>query len=224
MSKKVSYCLGMSLTIEALRQRPDVVREVWLSSKVKVNSFLKELVFLCEEHQIPYFENDAGIQEVSVKENCFAVGVFLPFTEKLNHTQQHIIFSNFMDEGALGTCIRSAISFDIHDIVLLGNQCDVFDSKTVRASMGAVFHCRIQFFLNIEEYLRVYDRPIYLLTAQEGKELRTIDFEKQSSLLISNNFTMKAMNFELFHVDAINLASPIYCAIVCHFIYQKRIH
>ena len=43
------------------------------------------------------------------------------------------------DSGNLGTLIRTAEGFGIKNIALLGNCAEVYNPKTVRATMGSVF-------------------------------------------------------------------------------------
>lgn len=57
------------------------------------------------------------------------------------------------DPGNLGTIIRLADWFGIHDIVCSPDTADVFNPKTVQATMGALSHVRVH-YTDLEEYLR----------------------------------------------------------------------
>ena len=59
-----------------------------------------------------------------------------------------VILENIQDPGNVGTMIRTANAFGIKSVMLLGDCADVYNPKTVRASMGAVFRqsiCRIDY-------------------------------------------------------------------------------
>lgn len=50
-----------------------------------------------------------------------------------------IVLCDIQDAGNLGTCLRSALSFDIETVYLTGNCADIYNTKCIRSSMGAVF-------------------------------------------------------------------------------------
>ena len=53
------------------------------------------------------------------------------------------IVSSVRDPGNLGTIIRSAAAFGIDELILSGDCADIYNPKTVRASMGSLFRQRI---------------------------------------------------------------------------------
>ncbi|MBQ1289638.1 MAG: hypothetical protein IIY23_05710 [Erysipelotrichaceae bacterium] len=101
-NSEYSYCLGMSPLIEGLRQRPETIEKVYLSSRAKENASLEEMLRLCREYDIPVETDDKRIARLSVKENCFAIGIFRKFADRLQGSC-HILLSAFEDEGFLGT-------------------------------------------------------------------------------------------------------------------------
>ena len=56
-----------------------------------------------------------------------------------------LILSDIRDPGNLGTIIRTAYSFGCGSVILSENCADVFNQKTVRASMGALFKTTVLF-------------------------------------------------------------------------------
>jgi TrmH family RNA methyltransferase len=50
-----------------------------------------------------------------------------------------VILDSPQDPGNLGSILRTAYSLGVDGLVLLGNSVDPFDSRAIRASMGAVF-------------------------------------------------------------------------------------
>jgi 23S rRNA (uridine2479-2'-O)-methyltransferase len=47
------------------------------------------------------------------------------------------------DCGNFGLIVRSANSFGVDAVLVLGHAVDPFDPKAIRASLGAIFHCRL---------------------------------------------------------------------------------
>ncbi len=50
-----------------------------------------------------------------------------------------VILENIQDPGNVGTVIRSANAFNIDGVILTGSCADLYNPKTVRATMGAIF-------------------------------------------------------------------------------------
>jgi TrmH family RNA methyltransferase len=54
-----------------------------------------------------------------------------------------VLFDRPSDTGNLGSVIRSANSFGADALLILGHGADVYDPKTIRASLGSVFHTKV---------------------------------------------------------------------------------
>jgi TrmH family RNA methyltransferase len=115
-----------------------VIEKVYLSSKAKENASLEELHRLCRKLAVPVEIDDRRIARLSVKENCFAIGVFKKFEDTLRGNC-HILLCEYEDEGFLGTTLRSAVSFDQKEIALIGCHADVFDPKPSAHRWGQSF-------------------------------------------------------------------------------------
>jgi TrmH family RNA methyltransferase len=90
-----------------------------------------------------------------------------------------IVLDRPSDTGNLGSIIRSANSFGLDAVLLLGHGVDPWDPKTIRASMGSVFFTvpiQLESLGELEEY-------IGLLSAQYGIEVWGTDSEGASSLV-----------------------------------------
>ena len=107
-----SYILGISLTIEALKKVPTYISKVYVSSKAIKNDQYNKLVELCNLNKVSLIEDDKVIERLSVKENCYGIGVFKKFYSELS-SGSHIVLYNFSDYGELGTIFRSAVSYTI---------------------------------------------------------------------------------------------------------------
>lgn len=63
--------------------------------------------------------------------------------EKCKEKQRKIILDSIRDPGNLGTIIRASLAFGIGEVILSGDCADIYNAKTVRASMGTVFRQKI---------------------------------------------------------------------------------
>ena len=57
--------------------------------------------------------------------------------------ERAIVLENLQDPGDVGTVIRTANAFNIDAVVLVGACADLYNPKTVRASMGAIFRQKV---------------------------------------------------------------------------------
>ena len=183
-----SYILGISLTIEALKKVPQYIEKVYICSKLIKNDQYEKLLNLTNKFNIPIIEDDKIIEKLSIKENCYGIGVFKKFYHDLK-TDEHIVLYKFNDFGELGTIFRSAVSFDFKDIVLIDSMIDYFDPRVVRASMGSIFHLNIKEYKTINDYLKDFPKHnIYPFVSNGQKELKTLVLEKPYSLIIPQNY------------------------------------
>lgn len=213
-----SYCLGMSLTVEALKNRYEDVTEVLLSSKANRNSQLDYLLELCRMHNVKVIEDDHMIEKLSLKENCYCIGIFKKFYSKLNDSS-HIVLYGFSNYGDLGTILRSSVSFDFKNIVLINSDIDYFNPACVRASMGSIFHTNIVRYKNIKDYLKDYpNQNLIPFTANGKTELKSAVFNKPYSIIISENYNdlddMFKQSYYLSHNDLQEISLSIRSSII----------
>lgn len=91
-------------------------------------------------------EADKALSRISGKDNCFAAAVFSKFEDDLRPDKPHIVLHHPSDSGNVGTIFRTALGFDVQDIAVIRPCVDVFDPKTVRASMGSIFQLRLHVY------------------------------------------------------------------------------
>jgi len=63
--------------------------------------------------------------------------------DKESAIEKAIVLENLQDPGNVGTVIRTANAFNIDAVILCGACADIYNPKTVRASMGAIFRQRV---------------------------------------------------------------------------------
>jgi len=62
---------------------------------------------------------------------------------KLNKNSSVLIFDRPSNKGNLGTIIRTCDSFGIDALILTGHGVDLYDSETIRATMGSFFRQKV---------------------------------------------------------------------------------
>lgn len=162
-----SYTLGAFPTFELIDARPSDVIEVYTSASF---TDMEKLERKCSENGIKLTVNDKLINKLSDKGNVYVVGVFRKYEQELDNSKPHLVLVNPSDMGNLGTIIRTAVGFGFMDLAIIEPAADVFNPKTVRASMGSVFRISHKKFLSFEDYMK------YTLELSDGKKREIFTF------------------------------------------------
>lgn len=147
-----SYAPGAFPAMECLLRRPDCVRRVLLHSKAAGSEAAEKLTRLAEELRVRVEIADKALARLSGKENCFAAAVFGKFSDELQPDRPHVVLHHPSDSGNVGTILRTALGFGVEDIALIRPCVDVFDPRTVRASMGSLFSLRVRVYDDFADY------------------------------------------------------------------------
>lgn len=150
---KFSYTSGAYATIELLKTRPELVKEVYIHSAYSGKHIL---VKKCGDARIPVVFNDNAFRSVNQKENSYVMAVFDKYECPLNPGKPHIVLVNPSDMGNLGTVIRAMAGFGFTELAIITPAADILHPKTIRASMGAVFHIKHALFETFAEYRDAY--------------------------------------------------------------------
>jgi TrmH family RNA methyltransferase len=122
--------------------------------------FLAEGTPLLEEATAPpvqIFDQEAQILRVStLKTPAGPVGVFrfldVTVPDLLSRVQRIVLLYGVQDPGNVGTAIRSAHAFGA-GVALSRGSADLYNPKTVRASMGSIFHAPVAREVESETFL-----------------------------------------------------------------------
>ncbi|MHB1688146.1 MAG: TrmH family RNA methyltransferase [Ignavibacteriaceae bacterium] len=99
-----------------------------------------------------------------------------------------IALENISDPGNVGTIIRNCDWFGIKEIILGENCAEVYNPKTIRASMGSIFHLNINENVKIVSYLNLVKTQGYKIycTDLNGKNLFDMELQSKSVIVFSN--------------------------------------
>jgi TrmH family RNA methyltransferase len=212
-----SYSLGIFLTIELLYHQPSQVIEVIVSSDTDTSKGVQKIEALCHSHNIPITTNDKVINSLSPKGNCFAIGIFKTYQQQVVATENHLVLVNPSDSGNLGTMMRAALGFNIKNLVIIRPAVDLFDPKTIRASMGSFFNLNFSHYETFEDYEQQHPtHSLYPFMLQAKAKLKEIVPIYPFSLIFGNeatgldpSFIDKGTSIVIPHshqIDSLNLA------------------
>ncbi|MDO5718324.1 MAG: RNA methyltransferase [Tissierellia bacterium] len=194
-SDDYSYVFGAFPVIELLENSPEIIREIIISEKYNE---IDELVGKLETKGIKYSISDKSIRRIADKGNIYLIAVFDKKRGRIEDGN-HIVLHEPSDMGNLGTIIRTMLGFGFRDLAIVGNSCDHFNPKVIRASMGAFFKINIEYFEDIDDYLNKFkDREIYsfILSSDNQKKLVDIKSCGRYSLIFGNEGSGLPTKFE----------------------------
>lgn len=101
-------------------------------------------------------------------------------------TDKILILDKVQDPGNLGAIMRSANAFGFKTIALGEGTCDIYNSKVIRSSQGAIF--KLNFInVNIVEFLKkINDYDIYGTNVVNGIELDNVKKTKKMAIILGN--------------------------------------
>ncbi len=120
-------------------------------------------------------------------------------------TYPALVFDTIQDPGNLGTIIRTADWFGIETIVCSPNSVDVFSSKVVQASMGAIARVRV-YYEELESFFAKYSGIPVFAMAMDGENIYETDLPKKAFYLFGNE--SKGINKHLYRYATKKLTIP----------------
>ena len=104
----------------------------------------------------------------------------IDFTHKLS-----LVLDEVQDPGNLGTIIRIADWFGIENIICSHDTVDVYNTKTVQATMGALTRVNVHYTNIIDLIIKHNDLPIYG-TFLEGENIYTETLKSEGFIVMGN--------------------------------------
>lgn len=185
-----SYALGATLVFELLQNKPELTRRVFVSSQANDSPVLNEIFSICSARGIEVIKGDKAFNLLSPKENCFVIAEFEKFHATLDSSTSNIVLVNPSDAGNVGTIVRTAVGLGFSDIAVIRPAVDIFNPKAIRASMGAVFHARIEYFDSIAEYkARFSGHNLYAFMLKGAEDFSATEVKQPFAFIFGNEAT-----------------------------------
>ena len=181
-----SYAFGATLVFYLLRSKPEYARLIYVHSSFTENESYEKLCDICKGLGVEITVSDKLVSRLSPKENVYVVGVFEKFASPLENSPFHVLLDNPSNSGNVGTIMRTMLGFNVRDLAIIRPGLDIFDPKTVRSSMGAIFDLRVQYFDSFEEYAEKYSgRALYPFMLGENCYLDEMSIDRSSPITLA---------------------------------------
>lgn len=100
-----------------------------------------------------------------------------------------VVLENLQDPGNLGTILRTGEGAGITGVIMNNNTVDIFNPKTIRATMGSIYRVPFLYVSNLEETLeKLHTQGIHTYAAHlKGKTFYdSFSFREPTAFLIGN--------------------------------------
>lgn len=172
--KVVEELIHSGLAIEKIFALPE-----WIEKNTKIcNSEIVEI-------------SESELKKISTLTTPNQVLALAAYEEKtfestiLQH-QWALALDDIKDPGNMGTIIRIADWFGIQHIICSENCVEIYNPKTVQASMGSLFHINV-YYENLNNFLKKSCAAIQTFGAfLEGENLYKVQFPKNGLLVIGS--------------------------------------
>ena len=100
-----------------------------------------------------------------------------------------VVLEDLQDPGNLGTIIRTGEGAGIAGVIMSGNTVDIFNPKTIRATMGSIYRVPFVYVQDMAEAIRRLqksDIAVYAAHLKGEQYYDVFDYTKGSAFLIGN--------------------------------------
>lgn len=186
---------GYKLVVEAIQYNKPVALILISDEAVKTESGM-ELIRSCEEVDIPTYVADnrvfAEASEMDTPQGVLAV------LQKQEHDLESIIskdsfilmlLDEVRDPGNVGTIIRTADACGITAVILSKGCADLYNSKTIRATMGSMFHIPVitdTELMTLVEQLKQADAEVMGADPHSNISCLDVPGKQRTAIIIGN--------------------------------------
>ena len=100
-----------------------------------------------------------------------------------------LFLERLQDPGNLGTIVRMAEAAGVAGIIMSADTADIYNPKTVRATMGSLYRVPFSYcgdFIEELEKAKKAGIKVYATTPSDAKDLYECDYTKKSAFIIGN--------------------------------------
>lgn len=174
-------CDGLKLLREALCFKAEVTSVLWKNSVEALAGLEGAAQYIADSELFDYaspMKNSPG--------PLFTVKT--PRQDTDSALENALILETVQDPGNVGTVIRTANAFGINAVILTGDCADLYNPKTVRSTMGAIFRQRVLTvdIAELKELLNRNSLPLYGAALHHDSTLLTEVDVKKSAVAVGS--------------------------------------
>jgi TrmH family RNA methyltransferase len=241
----IQEALQSEAVIKAILIRDASVKEAQEQSKESYSKLFETLNFE-ESDDLLNMLSQMGIKYYTVEKDLFnsiadtqnsqgAIAIIqkIEYSDEILHYENSfvIIIDKLQDPGNLGTIIRTAQAGGVTCIGIVKGSGDIYSSKVVRATAGAIFKTPFIFFENEKEAiekLKVSGNKIFCTTVTGGNNYFHEDLKDRLALVIGNEGNGASEEFilaadKLISIPMLGGTESLNAAIAASIIIYERV-
>ena len=175
---------GVKLINEAIAEKLDVKTIVICDNCNKTETINQNLMYEVAKYSCIYVDEKVfnTITEVQNPQGILAVVGKKNKQEGINYNEDIIvILDDIQDPGNLGTILRTIDSVNLSQVIISKKSGDVYNSKVIRSTMGAIFRINVIESHNLSETiknLKKHKFTIISTTLDTDKTIYDIQYKK----------------------------------------------
>jgi RNA methyltransferase, TrmH family len=203
-------------------------KQLFLSSKfleknkAEIENMLVEETYLIDERINESFSNLDTASGICA--------IYDKLETKIDFEKPIIYLNALNDPGNLGTILRSALAFELKNIVCDEHCVDLYNPKVISASKDAIFKLNIKVDQNLELLKEIKKKmKVFSTRLEESSNLSTLEKEKKFCLILGNEshgVSQELQDLSDGHIkikmnaeiESLNVANS--AAIIFHYIYN----
>ena len=179
---------GVHLIEECLNSKyyNEALKKLILEKGFSNNELLEEIKSKTRNIEVAFLEKNKFKKLTDTENSQGIIGVVKKIKPiiKAGNKKLLIALDNLNDPGNLGTILRTCYWFNVDEVLISRNSVELFNSKVVRATQGALFNLIIreeQDFTNKLKELFAKGFEIYLTDSEGIFELSEMNFKKDGN-------------------------------------------
>jgi TrmH family RNA methyltransferase len=120
----------------------------------------------------------------------------------------HVLLDKVQDPGNVGTVVRSAFAFGFDSVILTDGCADLYNPKTIRASMGATFKQKV-ICLDLAQLASLKENGVKFIGAVAAEESLSIKDVKLSNSVIVIGNEGQGISDEIHNLCEVHVKVPI---------------
>ena len=123
------------------------------------------------------------ISELTTPQSAIAVCRKPSFISTSTDSKLKIVLDRIQEPNNVGAILRTTAAAGIKDVIILEGTADPFSPKSIRASMGAIFHLNI---ITMSEEELINSKFNLIAAHIEGVDYREFELPNNSALILGN--------------------------------------
>lgn len=182
---------GIKLVEEAINENAKIKQIVICEECTKTQEISKKLMYEIASFDCIYVTENVfnNITEVKNPQGILAVIERKNTENEINYNEDIIVaLDGIQDPGNLGTILRTVDSIGLKQILVSKETADVYNSKVVRSTMGAIFRVKVIECEDLEKTLKQIKKHKYEIVVTSLRTNESIyDIEYNKKVIVIGN-------------------------------------